>query len=126
MQSIMFIILRILQVSAYKSSLSLLNAADARDAVAGMMAAKAYQAGVIRELLFAQRATANLVQPFADLTNTLANSAANNGVVSGTQAVLVPTDSSGAILSRPGILIHDPYDTLVPFLWPMPWLLFSP
>ena len=94
-----------LQVSTYKGALSLISSANARDAVAGMMAAKAYQAGVIRELLFAQRATATpfgvnctvLVQSFADLTNTLANSAANYGVANTTEAVLVPTDSSGAL-----------------------------
>lgn len=94
----------IVQVSVYKSALSLLKSADTRDTVAGMMAAKAYQAGVIRELLFSQRATAtpfgvssgSLVQSFADLTNKLAGSGANNGVVDNTQALLVPTVGTGA------------------------------
>ena len=73
-----------------------------------MMAAKAYQAGVIREQLFKQRDTAtpygidsdNLVQSFANLNNKLAGLPATNGIVNGTQAFLVPTVPVGALKSK--------------------------
>ena len=100
-----------MQVKAYNTASRSLNSTDSRDTVAGLMAAKAYQAGVIREQLYAQRATAtrygvdsgSLVQSFANLNNKLAGLPTTNGVVNGTQAFLVPAVPIGAF--KPLLLI---------------------
>ena len=96
-----------MQVKAYNTASRLLNSTDTRDNVAAMMAAKAYQAGVIREQLYAKRATAtpygvesgSLVQSFANLNNKLAGLPSTNGVVNGSQAFIVPTVAIGAFKS---------------------------
>ena len=94
-----------MQVRVYESAISLLNSADTRDAVVSMLSAKAYQAAIIRELLFAQRATAtpygtnagSLTQSFADLTNKLAGTSVTGSIVdSNNQPTLVPTTGFGA------------------------------
>ena len=94
-----------MQVRVYRSALSLLTDATTRDTVAGMMAAKAYQAGVIRELLYAQRTTVTpwsidsgfLVQYFATLTNKLATGATFDGTVTDDSAFILPTKGPGAL-----------------------------
>ena len=97
-----------MQVRVYESAISLISSADTRDAVVSMLSAKAYQAAIIRELLFAQRATAtpygttsgSLTQSFADLTNKLAGTSVTGGIVDGNnQPTLVPTTGFGALKS---------------------------
>ena len=97
-----------MQVRVYESAISLLSSADTRDAVVSMLSAKAYQAAIIRELLFAQRATAtpygtsagSLTQSFADLTNKLAGTSVTGSIVdSNNQPTLVPTTGYGALLT---------------------------
>ena len=97
-----------LQVRVYESAISLISSADTRDAVVSMLSAKAYQAAIIRELLFAQRATAtpygttsgSLTQSFADLTNKLAGSSVTGSIVDvNNQPTLVPTTGFGKLFS---------------------------
>ena len=94
----------------YESAISLLSSADTRDAAVSMLSAKAYQAAIIRELLFAQRATAtpygpnagSLTQSFADLTNKLAGSSVTGSIVdANNQPTLVPTTGFGALKPEP-------------------------
>ena len=98
-----------MQVRAYKSALGMLDSAAKRDFVAGMMVVKAYQAGIIRELLFSERASinafgvisVNVVESFANLNSRLAGLGATNGIVNDIhQAFLVPTSGPGALKSE--------------------------
>ena len=93
----------------YESAISLLSSADTRDAVISMLSVKAYQAAIIRELLFAQRSTAtpygtnagSLTQSFADLTNKLAGSSVTGSIVDGNnQPTLVPTTGFGVLKTK--------------------------
>ncbi|WP_022685725.1 ferritin-like domain-containing protein [Sphingomonas phyllosphaerae] len=99
-------------VTAYKGAAPLLTSKVFLEAAAGILAAEAYHAGLVRTVLYAKGiATPALVTAagrISDARDTLdQGSDTDEGLVKGTAANLVPTDADGIAYSRNSAQVHN-------------------
>jgi hypothetical protein len=99
-------------VTAYKGAAPLLTSKVFLEAAAGILAAEAYHAGLVRTVLYAKGiATPTLVAAagrISDARDALdQGSDTDEGIVKGTAANLVPTDSDGIVYSRNSAQVHN-------------------
>ena len=99
-------------VTAYKGAAPLLTSKVFLEAAAGILAAEAYHAGLVRTVLYAKGiATPALVTAagrISDARYTLdQGSDTDEGLVKGTAANLVPTDADGIAYSRNSAQVHN-------------------
>ena len=87
-------------VTAYKGAAPLITNKTYLEAAAGILAAEAYHASLVRTLLY-QKGLADTVQKLSDARNMLGGKAGNDqGIVRGGQANIVPTNPNGIVKSR--------------------------
>ena len=89
-------------VTAYKGGARLLTNKDFVEAAAGILAAEAYHAGVIRTLVYqAGQAARDIAQKISDLRDAVDGADdRDQGVVANAKVNLVPTDANGIAFSR--------------------------
>lgn len=89
-------------VTAYKGGATGISTPAFLEAAAGILGVEAYHAGTVRTFLFAQNSGQinQTVQQISDLRDSVDNGEKDQGIVTGGNANIVPTDSDGIVFSR--------------------------